>query len=83
MTSANHLIRDRLCHTAIKDEVFSMELTFKPFAFNLVFVLNDPSVELVYVFKPMVLEERTRFFTADAARAVEKNLLIFFVLKKI
>ncbi len=54
MTGADDVGSDPLSHPVIKDKILSDELCFESFGLYLPCIMNDASVELVYIFETVM-----------------------------
>src|SRR5690606_41067256 len=75
----NHIIRDALCSTLVKNKVLSNKLIFKIFLLYLPYIIDYPSFELIYIFKSFVLVIGTSFFTTNTASTIHHQIFILFV----
>ena len=58
-----------------------MKLVIKRFLFNLTSIINDPTVQLVYIVKTVVLQIGRGLLTTNTARTLEQNLAVLLTLK--
>ena len=75
MTMSNHILRNALCSTFVKNEVLSYKAVFEAFFSHLSSVFNDASLQLVNFRKASVLQPGLCFLAANPTSAVHNDIL--------
>src|SRR5262245_8508550 len=70
---AYNIIRNALAKAVVKHKIFADEFCFKILLADFMSVLNNPSVKLIHIREPNMLQVSACFFAAYTARAVQNN----------
>jgi len=75
------IIRDPLTEALVKDKVLALEFGCETLTLYLVLVVNDATMELVYVLETVVFEIGTRLLTTNSTSTIEEYFFVLFTLK--
>ena len=81
MADCHDIISNPLAQALIKDKILALEFRVQTFFPDIVGILNNTTLELVYILKTMMDQIGTSFFTPDASCAVKQDLFSFFSFK--
>ena len=83
MTSCQDIISNPLAQTLIKDKILAFEFRVQTFFPDIVGILYNTALELVYILKTMMNQIGTGFFTTNTSCTVKQDLFSFFSFKEI